>query len=431
MQYRSLYQQHIDELVGLGWIHPLSDYAVPTPSDQGEALVRVCEYMEDIVTPLRSLYSWAVPTVEALEAISSFSPCGLIEVGAGTGYWASLLEERGVSVEAFDIAPPDGEEENGQHFVNINIHVSEIDSLQYHGNSPPFTTVQRGTPSVASIWPERTLLLCWPPREQLEEPATDGAHENTCGFDALTAFSGDCVVYVGEWEGQTSRQCRFGETGGPRLQAGLRDAFDVVKRVSLPRWPFAQDDLTVWVRRAVPKPLGTTLLPKMREPKGFKRQCTHGSDIGSRTHRDDKRLCIGKEPRKFEKDEPILHAKPEHDKPAADEEERGRAQQAGEQLRHQTMRLLRLKWLDGFVRSLVPAPILTAVYRPASPCSGSSMPRSSPNTDEQSSTGGGGVVQAHGSLNTWFTSVDPATRKLIREWLCVSPPSMLKSALLP
>ena len=50
-------------------------------------------------------YGFAVPSDEALTAIERCSPQGVIELGAGTGYWAFLLQQRGVDVVAFDIEP--------------------------------------------------------------------------------------------------------------------------------------------------------------------------------------------------------------------------------------------------------------------------------------------------------------------------------------
>src|SRR5262245_42795815 len=72
---------------------PLNDlYRVTGGSEQGrsEAIDR---------------YAFAVPSDEALDAIVASAPHGVIEVGAGTGYWASLLDRRGVAVAAFDAAP--------------------------------------------------------------------------------------------------------------------------------------------------------------------------------------------------------------------------------------------------------------------------------------------------------------------------------------
>lgn len=50
-------------------------------------------------------YGFAVPSDEALTAIERCSPRGVVELGAGTGYWAFLLQQRGVDVVAFDVEP--------------------------------------------------------------------------------------------------------------------------------------------------------------------------------------------------------------------------------------------------------------------------------------------------------------------------------------
>jgi len=49
-------------------------------------------------------YAWAVPCTEALTALRRLSP--LVEIGAGTGYWARLLAGHGADVAAYDLAPP-------------------------------------------------------------------------------------------------------------------------------------------------------------------------------------------------------------------------------------------------------------------------------------------------------------------------------------
>lgn len=51
-------------------------------------------------------YAYGVTNDEALEAIVAASPAGVVELGAGTGYWARLLHERGVDVIAYDRWPP-------------------------------------------------------------------------------------------------------------------------------------------------------------------------------------------------------------------------------------------------------------------------------------------------------------------------------------
>ena len=61
--------------------------------------------VEDTRRELIAKYGFAVPTNEALDAVGRCSPSGVVEVGAGTGYWAHLLQQRGVDVAAFDIEP--------------------------------------------------------------------------------------------------------------------------------------------------------------------------------------------------------------------------------------------------------------------------------------------------------------------------------------
>jgi hypothetical protein len=56
--------------------------------------------LEVLAEPLVEKYAWAVPSERALSVLSSFSP--LIEIGAGKGYWAHLLSQRGVDIVAFD-----------------------------------------------------------------------------------------------------------------------------------------------------------------------------------------------------------------------------------------------------------------------------------------------------------------------------------------
>jgi hypothetical protein len=45
-------------------------------------------------------YAWAVPDARALRIIASFSP--IVEIGAGRGYWGSLLSKAGVDYIGFD-----------------------------------------------------------------------------------------------------------------------------------------------------------------------------------------------------------------------------------------------------------------------------------------------------------------------------------------
>ena len=160
-------------------------------------------YVKTMIAPLRRLYSWGVPTSEALdcieEAVNSGSggegaaSAGVVEVGAGTGYWASLLRRRGIPVTAYDLHPCHDPEPNGHH------------KLLGRGNPPPFTEVTRGGAEAAANYDDdddedeasrRVLMLCWPPRED----PVDEVRSDVSGMaaTALRSFRGDTIVYVGE-----------------------------------------------------------------------------------------------------------------------------------------------------------------------------------------------------------------------------------------
>src|ERR1700716_2853651 len=86
--------------------------------------------------------AFAVQTEEALATLARYAP--IVELGAGTGYWAFLLRHRGVDIVAFDIAPP------GQ-FPNA-----------YKFEPRTWTAVLQGGVEVLDQYPDHTLFLCWP-----------------------------------------------------------------------------------------------------------------------------------------------------------------------------------------------------------------------------------------------------------------------------
>lgn len=63
-------------------------------------------YRDAARDPACHLMAYAIPSNEALNALADLK-MPLVECGAGTGYWASLLREHGVEITAYDIAPND------------------------------------------------------------------------------------------------------------------------------------------------------------------------------------------------------------------------------------------------------------------------------------------------------------------------------------
>lgn len=159
-------------------------------------------------------YAYAVPNEAALKALKEESP--LVEVGAGTGYWAALLRNRGAQIFAYDLAPPSAERRDWG--VDVN---------EYHGRCHAWTDVQQGGVEVASMHKGAALFFCYPP------PDSDAA------LQALRAFEGSVVCHVGEWQG---------DTGTDAFERELMHNFKLQKTVPLPNWGDSSAELTVWRR---------------------------------------------------------------------------------------------------------------------------------------------------------------------------------------
>ncbi|OQR84505.1 hypothetical protein ACHHYP_13300 [Achlya hypogyna] len=168
------------------------------------------------------LYSVAIPHPDALKAIAAHAP--LVEIGAGLGYWSSLLLKLKADVVPFDkqaklkwsagTAPADDDEV-----------IETLDAVV-----PPFTKVYEGGPEVLelSALKGRTLFLCAPPQTSLAR-------------DALRHYKGRYLVYVGEW---------YGETGDRQFECDVMKSFKLVQRVALPNWTDTAHELTIWDRKA-------------------------------------------------------------------------------------------------------------------------------------------------------------------------------------
>lgn len=182
---------------------------------------------------LARLFAFAVPNAAALNELAALSP--IVEIGAGTGYWASLLRSKGVDVVAYDSAPPSSEESASASFSGRRKSKKQKAAAmnEYHGASAQFTEVLRGGADVLGSASDaaQTLFLCYPP------PA------EAMAFDCLSAFQGTRVVYVGEWHGLTA---------DARFERLLASRFALSKRVALPNFANQACEMTIWERYAAP-----------------------------------------------------------------------------------------------------------------------------------------------------------------------------------
>lgn len=178
-------------------------------------------------------WAWGVPSAEALEAIAAQGR--IVEIGAGSGYWAHLLRrDYHVDILCYDKAPP-GRRRNG------------------FGYTRTFTPVLHGTARKAKQHSDRALFLCWPPYVSRfdfvkDERAQFGARfvqRADISLDlatrALQLYRGSTVIYVGEDCGG----CNAAESFFDLLDAG---SWQEHAEVAIPQWDGLHDSLRIWRR---------------------------------------------------------------------------------------------------------------------------------------------------------------------------------------
>lgn len=189
--------------LGRGIENPAWDYVRELPPDDlhlrfGESYPTTFEEVDGVLIPHRSRvtsrWTWAIPSPAVLEFfVKTLDGRPVVELGAGNGYWAWMLSQYGIDVNAYDIAPLEDEES----WFKTSL-------MTEHGwdagvKAEKFHLVKRGSVEVLAE-PEnadRVLFLCWPNYN------TDFAYE------AVKAFRGDTVIYIGEGAGGCNADDQF------------------------------------------------------------------------------------------------------------------------------------------------------------------------------------------------------------------------------
>jgi hypothetical protein len=113
----------------------------------------------------RLRYSWSVPTPSDLTLLTELCrDRGVVEIGAGGGYWAWMLTQCGVDVAAYDIAPG---------------------RTRWFTGTPWHDVAQAG-PQAAAEHPGKALMLCWP------------MEDDPVAAQALDAYRGDTLIFIGD-----------------------------------------------------------------------------------------------------------------------------------------------------------------------------------------------------------------------------------------
>jgi hypothetical protein len=161
----------------------------------------------DALTDLAQRYSYVYPDDRSLSMLAGLG--SLVEMGAGTGYWAYRLRAMGVDIVAIDQSPPDGDRPN-----------------RYHSPTPTWTEVIAGDHAILTVYSDRTVFLCWPPLF------------SSLG-DSLTHYGGNTVAIIGDGGHRTARL------------RGLNEAFAMVAVSpvrALDPMPGVAATLSIWRR---------------------------------------------------------------------------------------------------------------------------------------------------------------------------------------
>lgn len=134
-------------------------------------------------------FSWAIPSWEAIKAIRSFGKDGVVEVGAGKGYWSYLM-----NMESRICTPYDKEPSKKWSVVKIAPNYMLKNNI------------------------EKALMLCWP------------CYAEEWSSNVLKSYlekGGKKLIFVGEERG--------GCTGTDSLH-DLMDGMKTVEEVYIPQW---------------------------------------------------------------------------------------------------------------------------------------------------------------------------------------------------
>jgi hypothetical protein len=129
---------------------------------------------------LQATYAYAIPSPETIGWMAQFcSGRPVVEIGAGRGYWAAQMSRAGITVDAYEIDPPD--------------KAHNVSFPQVNGQTDVWYPVTGIDAAREAAWSDHVLFLCWPP-----------GWGDTMASDILAQFEvagGDRLIYIGEPKG--------------------------------------------------------------------------------------------------------------------------------------------------------------------------------------------------------------------------------------
>ena len=165
-------------------------------------------------------YSWAIPNQKALETITKWSPHGIVEIGAGGGYWGYLLRQ----------------------MMHLKCHLYDLNPKEPYGQGKDitmWTQVEKGSVEKLDKWGYgKTLFLCWP------------CYDESWAYEALLKWqlaTSPAVIYIGEGEmGCTADQQFHNLLNGIEDCEHGKNKYHYVESVEIPNWDGIHDSLYVY-----------------------------------------------------------------------------------------------------------------------------------------------------------------------------------------
>lgn len=146
-------------------------------------------------------WAWAITSPESLAYITTvLDGRPVVEIGAGSGYWAWMLSQLDVDIVAYDKAPLNHKD---SWFGDARVSLMEERRGSLGVTPQEYFPVQVGGPEKAAEHSDRVLFMVWPP------------YGSSMASEAVLAFEGDTIIFIGEGSGGcTADNAFFGLMGG-------------------------------------------------------------------------------------------------------------------------------------------------------------------------------------------------------------------------
>jgi hypothetical protein len=158
-------------------------------------------------------FGFAIPCIKALKTIKKYADQGIVEVGAGTGYWTQLL--KGIKVDCIAT-----DSQTGEYPFKHNTEVEKLDAVS----------------AVRKYYP-RNVLMVWP------------CYDHPWAYQtALELKVGQTLIFIGDGRGGCTADDSF-------FSLMSTECFVMKDRVAIPQWDGIHDYIQIYECVKTPVPV--------------------------------------------------------------------------------------------------------------------------------------------------------------------------------